>query len=1145
MVAAVLADKSNLARIVVPRALLLQSAQVMQAKLGGLVNREIIHIPFSRKTSTSQTLMQLYGHLHAQSRRSMGVMLTLPEHILSFKLSGVQQLCDDHIEQAATMIKIQDWLDKHARDVLDECDVSLAIRTQLIYPSGSQTTVNGHPLRWQVTQALLHLVKDFSVAVQSRHPRSIEIVRRGVDSFPLIYFLRKDAEEYLVALLVGIICKGQMPSILPCAEYPVAVTNDVEVYISSPTVHGHVINRMIEYFGDKPHIMRTVNLLRGLFVHRILIATLKKRWNVQYGLHPTRAPIAVPYLAKGVPSPAAEWGHPDVAIVLTCLSFYYQGLSTSQFRQAFEYLSKTDEPCVEYEKWFPKGIDVPRELDDYTAINVDDSCQLNELYCIVRANTSLVDFYLNNFVFPKYAKTFSLKLQASGWNLFPSISIRQAGCQVTGFSGTNDSIHQLPMLIKQKDLKQLAHTNAEVPLYLLEARNSSYVRMTNPATGTRWTELNLISNLANPSRHTQQETGRHDKIRILIDAGAQILEHSNKDLAKAWLQFDHDAAAAVYFDDDHRAWVLYRGGNRPIPLLASPFANDLDRCVVYLDESHCRGTDLKFPAHARAALTLGQHLTKDALVQAAMRLRLLGESQSVTFFAPPEVHQGIVDRLDSSNSRHDIHQPISRINSAAVLQWVFSLTCDTIEQLETLYFAQTSHYLQQEQARIDCPDFLETQQSRIAYRSVVRIKETLSLKQLYEPRSQRRAARSGTDSWHPALHEYAAELVRRKQHFQDRGTAVHASALEEVEIEQEREAEVEIETEVEDIREVQQAMHLTAYKIRPLHEDIRHFATTGILVAGSNAFRPMFSVLGHTALGLKHAVSRSMKSNVWVSTEFNRTVEVYQPLDNYIRSCQWVLWSPASEKALIVSPEEANALIPILRTKIHEKANTKAHLIVYAAPVTRRMLQFNRLDFHTTPPLPDGYQLPVWLRVELGIFSGRLYFEWDEYYELLGYLGLNKDLSRDENKHSLAKKPLIFRKSSNKTLGHVLIYRQSTSGWPSAATARTSNTLPWVSSPRANRLPRTILSSVLLPTEQRTSTLDQQWRESLQAGLCMRTMMKMTVTTMIWILYQRWSISMIQRARKTIEAQKMRTSRMLWRIILSRACRCCGLDATS
>lgn len=128
--------------------------------------------------------------------------------------------------------------------------------------------------------------------------------------------------------------------------------------------------------------MKIVNLLRGLFVHRILISSLKKRWNVQYGLHPTRAPIAVPFLAKSVPSVAAEWGHPDVAIILTCLSFYYQGLSLSQFKQALEQLCKMDDPSVEFAKWvFPRA---PLGFEDFNAVNAEDGWQVGKLFQMIR-----------------------------------------------------------------------------------------------------------------------------------------------------------------------------------------------------------------------------------------------------------------------------------------------------------------------------------------------------------------------------------------------------------------------------------------------------------------------------------------------------------------------------------------------------------------------------------------------------------------------------------------------------------------------------------------------------------------------------------------------------------------------------------------
>jgi hypothetical protein len=313
---------------------------------------------------------------------------------------------------------------------------------------------------------------------------------------------------------------------------------------------------------------------------------------------------------------------------------------------------------------------------------------------------------------------------------------------------------------------------------------------------------------------------------------------------------------------------------------------------------------------------------------------------------------------------------------------------------------------------LEHPEFLKDVSSREAYLATIRIKEALSLKQLYEPRGERHR-RAGLNTamiaWKPSLHSIYTELLGRKKHFQDRGSAVHASALEEVEIEQEREAEREVEIEVENVREVQQALLFNAHKVKRLHEDIKHFAALGRLVPGSDAYQPMFSVLGRTtSLGLKHTVNPSMKSGLWISAEFSRTIETYAPNDNYVRSSHWVLWSTISQHALLVSPEEANQLIPIMQEQQAFQDDGSVHLIIYAAPVTRRMLHFNQLEYYAMPALATDFEAPVWLRVEMGLFAGRLYLEWDEYYQLLEYLGLDENLSQHPEKDAFAKKPLTF-----------------------------------------------------------------------------------------------------------------------------------------
>ncbi|GJC85360.1 hypothetical protein ColLi_08198 [Colletotrichum liriopes] len=315
--------------------------------------------------------------------------------------------------------------------------------------------------------------------------------------------------------------------------------------------------------------------------------TLKKRWNVQYGLHPLRDPIAVPYHAKGVPSEQSEWGHPDVAILFTCLAFYYDGISISQLTQSLEHLLKSDDPSSEYDKWTQTSDEFPESLRAWNSINVDDSLQLAEIWRALRYNVVAIDYFMNNFVFPQHAKQFKVKLQSNGWDipLFSfNASEQSAGGQgpgnvingasscalTTGFSGTNDNRTMLPLTIKQEDLSGLSHTNAEVLTYLLHARSRECHKIVGPR-GARASESDLL-----------QELKRRD-VKVLIDAGAQILEMDNETLAKQWLTVDQTAPAALFFDKDNKPTIVQKLG-RKTPLLGSPYADDLSRCLVYLDE---------------------------------------------------------------------------------------------------------------------------------------------------------------------------------------------------------------------------------------------------------------------------------------------------------------------------------------------------------------------------------------------------------------------------------------------------------------------------------------------------------------------------------------------------------------------------------
>lgn len=89
-----------------------------------------------------------------------------------------------------------------------------------------------------------------------------------------------------------------------------------------------------------------------------------------------------------------------------------------------------------------------------------------------------------------------------------------------------------------------------------------------------------------------------------------------------------------------------------------------------------------------------------------------------------------------------------------------------------------------------------------------------------------------------------------------------------------------------------------------------------------------------------------------------------------------------AEAAIIVIPEEAEALIPLFR----EEPYPGIHLMTYAAPFTPRMMVFNSLDYYTLPPLPKDWKPPTWLVFEIGILAGRLYFDYTEYNFILDRL---------------------------------------------------------------------------------------------------------------------------------------------------------------
>lgn len=81
----------------------------------------------------------------------------------------------------------------------------------------------------------------------------------------------------------------------------------------------------------------TILIVSGLLRFEVLKLALTKRWRVHYGVNAKgRRKMAIPFKAKDVAAEMTEFGHPDVAVCFTQMSYYYSGkLHITQYKACF------------------------------------------------------------------------------------------------------------------------------------------------------------------------------------------------------------------------------------------------------------------------------------------------------------------------------------------------------------------------------------------------------------------------------------------------------------------------------------------------------------------------------------------------------------------------------------------------------------------------------------------------------------------------------------------------------------------------------------------------------------------------------------------------------------------------------------------
>ena len=97
---------------------------------------------------------------------------------------------------------------------------------------------------------------------------------------------------------------------------------------------------------------------------------------------------------------------------------------------------------------------------------------------------------------------------------------------------------------------------------------------------------------------------------------------------------------------------------------------------------------MKIPKGFIGTVTLGKGLTKDRLMQACMRMRMLGDGHRVQFYASNEVHTAI--KKDNPNT----------IGSLQVIEWAINNSQNEIKEGLLYWGTQGLSYLKRESAKL-------------------------------------------------------------------------------------------------------------------------------------------------------------------------------------------------------------------------------------------------------------------------------------------------------------------------------------------------------------------------------------------------------------------------------------------------------------
>jgi hypothetical protein len=576
-------------------------------------------------------------------------------------------------------------------------------------------------------------------------------------------------------------------------------------------------------------------------------------------------------------------------------------------------------------------IKVHPSIKEFSGINLSDLNQKHDiLYPAMKRHPIVINFWLNQFLFPKEAKEFNQKFSKSAWDI-----CRTKKHPLTGFSGTKDLKILLPCNTKYFQIPELEYTSGLLISHLLLPENNKYTQLKPDISGKEI--LKTISEIP--------------ELKLLLDVGALMLNLTNQQVAQAWLELRKPPIeAAVYFENNDLVVINRKGKVTSFEI--STYRRHLDNCVIYLDDSHTRGTDLKIPRGTIGAVTLGRGVTKDRLMQACMRMRMLGDGHTVHFYSSSEVHNQILK----------LKTPESSIGSSEVIEWAIDNSSDQIINEFLFWGIQGLSFYRKELAR----NKFFRDNNYIDYTKFNIENKTVKISEIYYNDRNFEYFKDVIDrkikaniAWVNSLgfdsdfiHNFkcSSDTILETINTYVGNNKIYAQLHDE-------EAEVELEVEQEQEEEIERPKAAMP-KIPFLDKSVQLFVSKGQFNK-SDCFKHL--PLGLESSSLYNLVEpQAWSKSLYVTKDFCDTVETSYTGDDYMRPPRWIAAKKTKEETILLflSGYEASKLKSLFSETVS---------LIMIMPRSRQ----DQLKFFSTCKIRMGLRLLE----QVSIFSGSQYFQ--------------------------------------------------------------------------------------------------------------------------------------------------------------------------